>query len=368
MTTLYILSTRYQPSALFNLISIKDFCKHNFNITFINITKLYPNIPQTFELKEIYKETVTYLNIESIHELHTIIEKEDKASQIALFIGWVIKEQSEIINLFKSKSIFTISLNLLPINKPNYKALISNHLKNLLLQPKNLTDAIIVDGYYKTLLFKAMGYKNIWSIHSHIYEEYNRHKETSSLTEEQPYILYIDQNFSQHPDFKWFNINKESFGAYYTEVKNILLEYAEHFNMPVKIALHPTADEDYYKKEFPNFELIKGNTFELINYAKLVIGHYSNIIDYAILSKKKIVLIDIPHKISQKISDNQKIYSNKTGIKSVSPKSETLENKNGSESKLNKYIHLFIKAKDSPKQSFSNIFFMHLNSVVKDQD
>jgi hypothetical protein len=362
LINIYILGIRLQPLIFFNLIPIKEFQNKGYAITFINITKIFTQIPQDFNLQKINNNFITYEDASDVKDLNKIV----KPNSIAIQAGWQLPETTKVIKHLNQKSIFTITLNLLPINKPNYPAIVYNNVKRKILHPQNLSDAIIVDGYYKELLFRSLGYKkNIWPIHSHIYEQYLQNQEKIKKTIKHNYIVYIDQNFIEHPDFNWFNISKKSFIDYYNELHEFLHKISKQMDLPIKIALHPTANEATYKKYFPVFELVKRDTFNLIHNSMLVIGHYSGAIDYAILSKKKILLVKIPVTISEKISTNQKSYSKKTMIKAISLPfkgnvSKLIKNNNW---KRNKYIHKFIKSKNSPQKSFSDIFFMHINSI-----
>lgn len=361
---LFIIGIRLQPSILFSLLSIDILKENEFNIHFLNITSLFKEVPQELCINHIEGEKVSYKDISEIKDMEIILEP----NSIAIITGWIPTGNSLVTDILKKKAIYSIHLNLLPVNKPNYIAIGFNYIKHINSCSLNQYNAVIVDGYYKELLLKALCRKSqIWSIHSQIFESYYLNQEGNTKTGEGDQIIYVDQNLSEHPDFKWFNITKGSFNEYYIELNNTLKIISNQAQLPLKIALHPTANIITYKKLFPDFEIIKGETFNLIHNAKLVIGHYSGAIDYAILAEKKIVLIEIPKTISKKIYLNQKIYANKTGIETIKlpfagdlMKSSRLNTK-----KREKYIHLFIKSKNSPNSRFTDIFIEHIDRIFK---
>ncbi|MFT4643864.1 MAG: hypothetical protein ACI93P_000851 [bacterium] len=355
-----IFGTRLQPEKLFYLIPIVELVKRDYNICFLNITPLFPSIPQEFKLKKVHEDTVTYKDIKNLSEIEQLLRKFERKNIVALEGGWRLKEQRKVIVYLKKRSVFTISLNILPTNKPNYFAILTNFIKNSFVTHRDYADAIIVDGAYKRKYFESLGYKNIWSLHSHIFEEFLNRKCVPLLTENQDFILYVDQNFSGHPDFEWFKIPKGSFNDFYGELDVFLKNLSLEYNLPVKIALHPTSDEEIYKDFFPKFEFSKNDTFKLMNNSKFIVGHYSGALDFAILLKKKILLIAISDKISSKIADNQLIFANKTGVTNINLpfrakhfyfKDVTSE----------RYINSFIKETNSPEHSFASLFFNKLN-------
>ncbi|MCU4158137.1 hypothetical protein J1N10_19340 [Carboxylicivirga sp. A043] len=361
--TIYVFGTRLQPEKILNLISIEELKKRYISMIFIDTTKLYHSIPQDFKMEKISDNIIEYYDIDKFDDLNKLFFQTDNCHSYAIIAGWILAEQQEIIKYLKSKKLHTITLNLLPVNKPSYSSLYYNYLKSFFSKPKYLPDSMIVEAAYKEKLLKSMGHKDIWPIHSHIYET----NYTISRLSTNKSIVYIDQNFSEHPDFKWFSIKKESFSKYYQDVYKLLLRYSFKYKLPITIALHPTSDIDKYKKLFPKATLVKGKTFKLINEAKVVFGHYSGALEFGILLNKPMLTFKIPKYLGAKINYNQEVFNRKTRINNISVFSTKLRLPNMmNQKKRSQYIHRYIKSKNSPKASFADIFFTKLNETIDD--
>lgn len=105
------------------------------------------------------------------------------------------------------------------------------------------------------------------------------------------YIVFCDNYFPYHPDFKYFfNYKIMPDGKKYQAALNRFFDYLERiYQMPVVIAAHPKSE--YTGKEFGNRQIIKYQTDNLIIHSSLVLLHTSNSISYAILADKPIVFI-----------------------------------------------------------------------------
>lgn len=102
------------------------------------------------------------------------------------------------------------------------------------------------------------------------------------------YVLFLDQNLAEHPDFKFLNkayINKN---RYFGELKDFFLYIENYFSLKVIIALHPTSKKyNFWPKDKQYF----GDVYRLIEGAEMIIGHYSTSLCSAISAYKPIVLI-----------------------------------------------------------------------------
>ena len=359
MIKLFIISTRQQPSYIFNLININEFVQANIDISFINITKLQNKVPQNFKVeKKNYENIIDFYAPDNYNDFYSIFNFNKENKYYFLFTGWTINNEI-ILNFCKQKKIYTILLDLIPVNKFSYISIISNNIRSIFLKKSILYNSVIVGGHYKILFYKSIGYNDVWEIHTHIFEEYIKN---INNVKTDSYLLYIDQNFLKHPDITWFNIDINSFEHYYTLINSFLKKQSTLYNLPVKIALHPTSDIKLYRKMFPNFMLYKNKTFNLMNNAKIIYGHYSNSLDYAVLIRKPMVLIDIENSLSPKLSNNLHTFANKIGIKPINPhrKDKVLTTDHNS---YHNYIYRFIKSKKNLTTTFSSILLDHIKNI-----
>lgn len=122
--------------------------------------------------------------------------------------------------------------------------------------------------------------------------DYERFKfETHTQLLDKDYIVFCDNYFPYHPDFKYFfNYKEMPDGKKYQAALNRFFDYLENkYQMPVVIAAHPKSD--YTGEEFGNRQIIKYQTDNLIIHSSLVLLHSSNSISYAVLADKPIAFI-----------------------------------------------------------------------------
>lgn len=363
MKRILIFGARTLPNIFFNLIPINELIKRNFRVTYINAIKLFPNAPQNVTIDKIHSDYVEYIEVLNINHVEKIIGEYACSKCYAVLLGWPIHTSDILKPFLQKQNIKTIRFNLVPINNPSKLEIVVIFLKRILRKINKNDDIVIVEAQYKRKLFKLQGYQNIWLIHSHIYENYFQLINSTNYNSKDSYILYIGQNFMNHPDFSMFNIEKNNFIKYYEHIKILLKKVEEYYNLKVIIALHPTSDEKTYSEIFNEFTVVKHNSFELIDNAKYLIGHFSGVMDYAMLHKKNIVSIRIPKVYSKKISNNQKIYIKKTNVKSISHKRNKMPIFPKNPTPYASYIHKFIKSNESPQKSFSDIFFSYMENI-----
>jgi hypothetical protein len=122
------------------------------------------------------------------------------------------------------------------------------------------------------------------------YETYKKLLNESTPLIQEKYIVFIDNYYPIHPDFRDFAkskpINPEN---YYTSMKHFFDFLEKKYNMPVVIAAHPKAI--YLNHEFGNRKIIKYNTGKLIQHSENVLIHASNSVSYAVLFDKPIAFI-----------------------------------------------------------------------------
>lgn len=106
------------------------------------------------------------------------------------------------------------------------------------------------------------------------------------------YIVFIAQNFPYATyDLKSHGEPPIQRDVYTSELLLTLRYLEEIYDKKTVICAHPKYDISYREKDFGPFEVIQGDTEELIQKAHLVVGHFSAGLNYAVLLNKPILLL-----------------------------------------------------------------------------
>jgi hypothetical protein len=226
------------------------------------------------------------------------------------FIGFD-KHTRDIQTCCKSNKILYITQSLHPIPTPILR---SNALKSFIYSPKATINKIYSLG--KRLIFNqipinpdisflvgdlSVNHLNKHSIHrifttSQSWYDIENQKKLKTINNlcPQNYILFIDDCLSQSVDF--ILTNQKSIitpDEYYILLNNFFDKIEFEFNIPIIIAGHPNGKYiENYANYFNNRTLIFDSTASLTLNADLVLTHYSTAINYAILSEKRIILMN----------------------------------------------------------------------------
>jgi len=132
--------------------------------------------------------------------------------------------------------------------------------------------------------------QTIWT-HTLDYDIYLQQKDQPPLVGK--YAVLIDEYLPYHPDFSLKgNLNVHLNPSKYYQGMNVFLNWFEKtYQMPVKIAAHPSSQYDQRPECFPGREISKGKTAELVKGAQCVFTHYSTAINFAVLYRKPIVFL-----------------------------------------------------------------------------
>ena len=153
-------------------------------------------------------------------------------------------------------------------------------------------NVLIIGG--ERLLWNESQYinKDTLLIESHISDLEEYEKLLGYKVERLPekYLVFIDQNILNHPDFALQNTKYTDPIAYITRIQNFF-EKVERLGYEVVIALHPRADESGLQHQFGNRKCFKHKTASLVANSTGIITHFSNAINYAVLNYKPILFI-----------------------------------------------------------------------------
>lgn len=136
-------------------------------------------------------------------------------------------------------------------------------------------------------------FKNSFLINSNSYDQYQFDKINlveKNIAGKSESIVFLDGNFN-HPDIiKREQIDLERIkDIYFKNLKNFFNSINCKQNYTLEICLHPSSNEEIYKKHFDNLDIYKFRTFERVLKSKIVIFHESGSITGAIIAKKKII-------------------------------------------------------------------------------
>ena len=128
------------------------------------------------------------------------------------------------------------------------------------------------------------------NIHVNDYDDYLENPPKGSFDDK--YAVFIDQNlpFNTDPFFtKTARVATEK--NYFPSLTNFFDQLEKELRMPIKIAVHPRANFDSISEAFGGRELLQGETASLVNDSSLVIAHYSNAVNFAVLYRKPLIFI-----------------------------------------------------------------------------
>ena len=138
---------------------------------------------------------------------------------------------------------------------------------------------------------------------------FNQFKKIAHQKSKKKNIVFIDQELEKSWEQKVKNYtNLVDKQKYWNCLNEIFNHFEKKFKVKVIIAAHYRRSKD--KKNIPNIgrTFIFDKTPELIKNSKLVIGHHSLALNYAILMKKPIVLLDFKIFDSSNLQNNKHLY------------------------------------------------------------
>jgi len=106
-----------------------------------------------------------------------------------------------------------------------------------------------------------------------------------------PYAVFVDQDLCYHPEYVYANLAPYATPeSYFPIMRRGLLILGEATGLGLRIAAHPRAS--YQQRGSNSFEpipIVYGDTATLIRDCKVVVGHTSTALQYAILFKKPVI-------------------------------------------------------------------------------
>lgn len=193
--------------------------------------------------------------------------------------------------------------------------------------------------YSKKKIERTVNLEKIYKIDS---EDMKKFK-NSRIKKSKEIITFIDQGFDDNFDYslRKFKNTKFDVNIYWKKINKFFILVNTIFpNHKIIIACHPRRNKNSIKK-FTKKKFFSNKTFELVAKSKFVIAHYSQSINFAVLLKKPILLLDScdfnAHTLVRSLA--VKKFANLLGSKSIN-----LENESGNKIVLEKKSFLRINS------------------------
>ena len=283
------------------------------------------------------KKNKNFINIKNYYELYKNIKKVKKNTYFlnqadgyfkSLFIELIMRFKGCIILkkiewYVNSNSKENFSKKISRLYKFGFSFTIKKFLRALLFLLKKILlktfyykpDYLIIENQKRELELKKKNIDNFIKVNSYTYYSFNKIK---SKKNPKNYFVFLDSEIENSFESKVLK-NPHNFvdhSNYWKCLNNIFDNLSEKFNIDVKIAAHFRRS----KKNCPiNKKFYFDQSLELIKNSKFVVVQNSSTIDWAVLLKKPILLLNFKSfdSISLENSDTIKWYSNKLSLEIV---------------------------------------------------
>jgi hypothetical protein len=151
---------------------------------------------------------------------------------------------------------------------------------------------VVASGSKSAELLAAGNGSAILKAHNFDYDIYLQLRNANGA-EETDYAVFIDQDYPFHAEFAFRGVQSWATPEkYYPAIQKLLRRISAELRLPVKVSAHPRSAYgqrglDY----FGEFRIEHGGTPDLIRRAKVVIGHDSTALQFAILFGKPLIFV-----------------------------------------------------------------------------
>jgi hypothetical protein len=285
-------------------------CVKNFlNIIFFDLRKIFPelsqnsdthpfsaeNLPNSAISFNTIKEFDDYLKSNNIIVVNGFGEQKLRTWRLSYFLSKnkvpviSFQDNSGLRGSVKSVSGSVNSLKSF-FSQLNNKALFFIYLQLLKLGIQSKYDTYFISGSLsrKSITKYSEKYNEIVNIHSKVYSEFNN----LNLEASEKYIVFLDIAMPFMVDFKEWGMEAINPKDYYKKLNTFFLMIEEVTNQEVVICAHPQfqqSNKDYFDNDR---KIVWFKTGKYVRQASLVVTHYTNAIQHAILNKKPILLLD----------------------------------------------------------------------------
>lgn len=294
----------------------------SFDVEYWNVEKLHSK-KSLAEENDIFFENIKIIKFHNYYQLmkesfrqnkdHFLIDQ--SSNEDFLYI------MAKNLMISKGSKELSISTGAYVETKSKYKNKFSTFLKKLkyknyfkyLLRSRlnKLTSYLIIRKYYHYFINGNLNEikrnkENITLIHAIDYNLYLNLKNKSFVKDK--YIAYLDQKLVGHPEFDFLSTPNFYDKKFYHYLKLFIKKIEKFYNRKVIFCAHPRAKkEDEYLKNFNNV-VFHSSAYYSMN-SDFVIAHDSVSLNFPILFKKPILLVNVPGmELSDKLN-NLKVTS-----------------------------------------------------------
>ncbi len=246
--------------------------------------KLYKKLPKNF----FYANFVGNYFITSFLELLFTLKKGKKIFiDFGTFIELKFREKifKKLKNLISHFGLIFVLKKILFFVLGSFKILI-----NMKLLQKTPSYFFVSSEFSKKKIKKNFSTDKIFEIDGDDMRKFNKRK----IKKEKKIITFLDQGFDDNFDYSLRNYKNTKFSneTYWKKMNNFFELVEKTFpDHRLVIASHPRRSEKSIKR-FIKKKCFSNKTLELVAQSKLVIAHYSQSINFVVLLKKPLLLLD----------------------------------------------------------------------------
>jgi hypothetical protein len=206
-------------------------------------------------------------------------------------------------------------------------------------------------------------------VHANDYDFFLEHRNRDKIKTNTEFAVFIDQNLAFNTDPKITGTGKVvTEKNYFPSLVNFFDQIEKINNIKVIIAAHPRANYKDRPNIYGKREIVFGKTLELVRDSKIILVHYSNAINFAILFKKPILCFttkELDSSFRKPAVDslaselNKKVY-NIDVDRNIDLSAELVIDNNLYET----YKEDYIKIKDTPELPFWNVVAQHIEGII----
>mgnify|MGYP006988854854 FL=1 len=177
----------------------------------------------------------------------------------------------------------------LSLRKTLIKKIVYKWTERNIVFPLQLGTVFSCGNRFNDTLSAVAQYDAVVKCHSVSYDEFlTAKKQVSVISPGKPFIVFVDQALTIHPD-NANHFSKEFSDSYHKEILKALRYLREREQLEIIIAQHPRIQ--YAEGYWEEFETRSGQTQPLIRQAKKIVGHFSTALLNAMYEQKEIILL-----------------------------------------------------------------------------
>lgn len=171
---------------------------------------------------------------------------------------------------------------------------IFNRVSALIIEKvKHVPDIVFIGGEASLSYKDVKNCRTVIPAHSFDYDLWFKlNRKQTKFFGDTPYAVFLDEDMVDHPDIHNFYGRKlVSPERYYRGLKSFFNHVEQTYKMKVVFAAHPRNKLEKGKEFLKSFNIVSGNTADLIRNSSLVLVHQSTSKSFAVLWRKPILFL-----------------------------------------------------------------------------